>query len=247
MTLFQAFLLGIIQGITEFLPVSSSGHLVITQHLFQLSSPPVAFDVLVHFATLLAILVFFYSELKSLNFKQIKFIAIGSIPAVLAGLIIEPFLEEIFSSLLITAIGLFVTATILLSSTIIAKKKSQLNNKSSFIIGFFQALAITPGISRSGSTVVAGLKLGLSKQKAFTFSFLLSIPAIVGALILQLPDLTQLPTNQSLPILVGFISAMTSGLISLKLLQYVINQTKLHFFAYYCLVLSLLLFVVVFR
>lgn len=241
MTIFQALLLGLVQGLTEFLPVSSSGHLVITQTFLGLSEPPILFDVIVHAGTLMAVIVFFYPRLKSITPKLAKLTIFATLPAVGAGLVIEPYLENIFSSLFITAIGLLCTAMFLLSTKLLKPISSYktLTFRSAIFVGIFQALAIIPGISRSGSTVVAGLHSGLSKSEAFYFSFLLAIPAILGAQIIQLKNVEQINQLVNMPNIIGFVTAATSGLFALKLLRLVIDSTKLHLFGYYCLALGL--------
>ncbi len=244
MTPIQALILGIVQGLTEFLPVSSSGHLVIFQHLFNLQQPPILFDVVVHIATLIAVIFYFSSKLKKISPQLIKLTILGTVPAIIAGLIIEPYLESIFSSLFIVSLGLFFTGLILLSTKFYSPKKtSKLNHKNTLIIGLAQAMAIMPGISRSGSTVIAGLHQGIKKQQAFYFSFVLAIPAISGALVLQLKDIDTIEQLITTPYIIGFISAAISGLFALRLLEIVLNKAKLHYFSYYCFILATLIFI----
>ena len=247
MTLFQAFLLGLIQGFTEFLPVSSSGHLVIAQTFMEITQPPLIFDVLVHVGTLIAVIIFFSKRLLKLDLKWLRYLSLGTLPAFIVGILVKPYLQNIFTSLTVVIIGLYLTGFWLLSLNLTKKnsKTSNLNNSKAGIIGMFQAMAILPGISRSGSTVVGGLHLGLTKADAFFFSFLLSIPAILGAQVLQLTEITNWallfnPTN-----LVGFTSAASSGLLALRFLQILINKTKLHLFGYYCLFIASLLTILI--
>lgn len=238
---FQAIILGIIQGLTEFLPVSSSGHLVVGQKLFRISEPPVFFDVLVHLGTLVAILVFFRRQLIKISFKTIWLTFIGTLPAIFIGLFLNKYLKFIFNSLIGVGFAWLVTAAFLFSSRWIKKSVkglAKLREKNAFIIGCWQALAILPGISRSGSTVIGGLWQGLEKESAFSFSFYLAIPAILGAFILQLPDLP----HSSFPIkegFLGFISAAIFGLLSLGIFKKVVLKGKLFYFGFYCLILGL--------
>jgi len=245
MSIINALLLGILQGFTEFLPISSSGHLVIAQHLLGFKDAPVFFDVLLHGGSLAAILIFFWPQIKNISVNLGKLIIFGTIPAVFAGLLIDPLLGQIFSSLPLVAIGLLITS-VLLATTLKFKHTSadlsQLTLKQVIIIGLFQAAAIIPGISRSGSTVVAGLSQGLKKEDAFTFSFLLAIPAIAGALVLELKDLNSLHITDPLSYLFGFAASLICSLLALKLLKLIINQSKLHYFAVYCFLLSAGLF-----
>ncbi len=241
MTIFQGFLLGLIQGLTEFLPVSSSGHLVIFQHLLNLSDSSVTFDILVHLATSLAVIIVVFDSLVKITFKQIKIIALASLPAAIFGLLLNSQVETLFSSLRLVGFTLLITSGILFSTKLLKTlKPSELNHKNTFLIGLAQALAIFPGISRSGSTIVAGLHTGLAPKTAFNFSFLLSLPAIFGAQLLQLNKLTNSPPSQIPSLLTGFITAFISGFFALKLLQKFVTNSKLHYFSYYCLVIGLL-------
>lgn len=254
MTYSQGFFLALIQGLTEFLPISSSGHLVIFQKIFGLE-PPVIFDILVHIGTLGAVLVYFKKELlliakgvfqgnkNSLSF--LTMIAIGTIPALIFGLILQNQLAKIFDSLKIVALSLLLTALILFLTKKMANLKlsfNQLKWQDSFLIGCFQALAILPGVSRSGSTIAAGLWRGLKRKSAFRFSFFLAIPACIGALILQIPDLISGQFNHLGQSLLGMIVAAVTGFWALKILERVLLKAKFWVFGAYCLLLSLILF-----
>ncbi len=242
MSLVQALLLGLIQGLTEFLPVSSSGHLVIFQHLLNLSKPPVVFDILVHLATSLAVIIVIFDSLVKITFKQIKIIILASLPAAITGLLLNSQIEPLFSSLKLVGFALLFTSALLFSTKLIkATKNLKLTTNNSLLIGLAQAVSIIPGISRSGSTIVTGLHTGLSPITAFNFSFLLSLPAIFGAQLLQLNKLVALPLSQLPVLLAGFITAFISGLIALKLLKRFVINAKLHYFAYYCLILAALI------
>lgn len=244
MTILESIVLGIVQGSTEFLPVSSSGHLVIAQHLLGLKHPPVLFDIILHTGSLAAIIIFFADRLRNLNLFQITLAVLGTLPAVVVGLLVQPHLNSIFSSLFITAIGLMTTG-LLLSSTYFLPKTistSPLLIKHSLLIGLIQSLAIIPGLSRSGSTVTLGLWLKLKKEDAFYFSFLLSIPAITGALVLQLVNNPSFNQVDETGFIFGFFTSLVVSLLSLKILKYVITQNKLHFFAAYCFAVALSLF-----
>ncbi len=244
MTFYQSFLLGLIQGLTEFLPISSSGHLVIAQHLFQLSKAPIFFDVLVHLGTSLAVIIVVFESLTKITIKKIKLIILASLPAAVFGLLLNSKMEQLFSSLRIVGFALLVTSAFLFSTKLIRKApKIKLNYKNSFLIGFSQALAIIPGISRSGSTIITGMHLGLSPAKAFNFSFLLSLPAIFGAQILQLNKISNFPSSQFPILLTGFTTAFISGLIALKMLKRFVIKGKLHYFGFYCLILGLVVLI----
>ena len=176
MTLFEAIFLGLIQGLTEFLPISSSGHLVIGQKLLGLEHPAVLFNILVHFGTLLAIILYFNKRIINFykNFNNLKLIFIGSIPAVLVGFFLNDYLEALFDSLFLVGFCLLITAGLLFLTSFVKKADkdfSKINLATSFRIGCLQALAILPGVSRSGATISAGLWRGLKKETAFAFSF----------------------------------------------------------------------------
>lgn len=239
----QATVLGIIQGLTEFLPLSSSGHLVIGQKLLGFSKPPIAFDIFIHLGTLLAVLVFFRNKFLKISGKVFWLILIGSIPAGLVGLFLNQYLEIIFNSLLGVGLSLLITAGLLFSTRLIKKTNKnlgQLKQRKAFFIGCFQALAIFPGISRSGSTVVSGLWQGLKREDSFTFSFYLAVPAMLGALMLQIPQL--LNDNDQLTMgLIGLMTAFLTGFLSLRLLKKVVLKGKLHYFGFYCLILGMIL------
>lgn len=264
MTVFNAFILGLVQGLSEFLPVSSSGHLAIFGQIMGIDTEAaslLSFNILLHVATLAAVFVAFWSDIKELIaaffqmlsdiFRKkgarlseypyrrlIVMLIIGTLPAVAAALtlgnIIEnPRLWQIGVFLFVTAALLFVSERIRGGDTPLDKiKYSQ-----SLIVGCFQGLGTLPGISRSGSTIVGGLFGGLSKETAVRFSFLLSIPAILGALVLDLKDIFSAGAQAfSLPCLaVGMITAALSGYFAIKFLLQIVQKSKLSYFAYYCI------------
>jgi len=253
MTLFQTITLALVQGLTEFLPVSSSGHLVLFQHLFGLN-PPVAFDVLIHLGTLLAVIVYLRTVLKELLIKALKrdreawkvilLVIIGTLPAVVAGLILDKKIELIFSSLRIVAVCWLINSFLLLSTKFIkmpTRKIKDLTKKDAFFIGIFQAVALLPGISRSGSTMVGALHRKLKDREAFVFSFYLAIPAIFGAFLLKIPDLIHSQLNFSQDLVAMALAGIT-GYGVLSLLELVLRKRLLWVFAFYTLVLSLLAF-----
>ncbi len=233
----QAVLLGFVQGLTEFLPISSSGHLVFFQEIFDLAYGA-SFDIALHTGTLIATIVFFFPKLIRVDRTYLRNIIVGSIPAGLVGLSLLPKIESLFDSLILVSVG-FITTTTLLFLTKNAKGNTSLGLRSSVIIGLAQAVAIIPGISRSGSTIATALLLGITQKEAFAFSFILSIPAVLGASLLNyssLPPLGLLSGNY----LLGMSSAAISGYISLKLLERVMQKSSLHKFALYTGPLALL-------
>jgi len=252
MSWFQVFFLSIVQGLTEFLPVSSSGHLVLFQKIFGLR-PPVLFDVFVHVGTLGAILFYFRKELNKLIkgiFKKdnkslcfLLLIIIGTIPAVIVGLLLEKKIELVFDSFRLVGISLLITSLLLFLTNIFKDKlkKTKItssNWKDALFIGVFQALAILPGISRSGATISAGLFRKFGRDLAFKFSFFLAIPAIIGALILQIPDLINSSIYLINQALIGMIIAGIVGFFALKILKRFLVSSRLYIFAIYCLFLG---------
>jgi undecaprenyl-diphosphatase len=256
MTFWQAILLGLVQGLTEFLPVSSSGHLFLLEKFFQTSSGSLSFEITLHLATLLATIIFFWPSIKNISKKTILLIAVATSPLVLVVFFINDFLTEVSQSVSWIAFFLSISALLNFFSFLILNKNddkpkvTQLENISfltSLKIGLLQVLAVFPGVSRSGMTLFASLSNKIQAETAFKFSFLLSIPTILGALVFDLINggATNLQTI-NWPITVSaMLVAFCSGLFSLKLLKGVLNRNRFLFFAGYCLFLSvgLLLFI----
>jgi len=251
MDIFQALILGVVQGITEWLPISSSGHLVLLQQLFSLGSS-VAFDVLLHVATLIVIFIVFWKDIaaifKSLinirwdeNTKLFFFIVLASIPTAIIGLAFNDFLKGLFTNMLLLGV-FFIINGIILFLTKFAKEKQgkELNWWESILIGIAQGISIIPSISRSGATVSTGLFLGIKKEKLIKFSFLMAIPAIIGAFVMESKDLV---FENPLALIIGSLAALIIGYFSLKLIIKIIEKGKWHYFAYYCLVLGIVILV----
>ncbi|MBN1262906.1 MAG: undecaprenyl-diphosphate phosphatase [Candidatus Pacebacteria bacterium] len=245
----QAIFLSVIQGLTEFLPISSSGHLVIFQKIFNLD-PPIWFDITLHIGTLGAVIFFLKKRLRRIlegllrgDKEQLRLIGqliLGTAPAVLIGLGVSFFEEVIFNSVRLVGLMLLLTAFFLFSTVNGKRKKelSQLNWREILLIGFFQGLAVFPGVSRSGATLAAGLGQGLSPSAAFDFSFLLAVPAVTGAFFLKLPQLLGLPSEVLIQGGVGLVVAGVVGYFSLKALRLVLVSNKLWLFGIYCFLLG---------
>ena len=248
MTTIEAAILGVVQGLTEFLPISSSGHLVIAQHFLNVNDGGLFFEVLLHFATLLAVVAVYRKDIVDLikrPFQKYTYILlIGTIPTGIIGLVFKDSFEQMFSSVTIVGYMLLVTGFILLAAEFfsgIIFTSPEVKYWQGFVVGIAQGLAITPGISRSGTTIATGILLGLDRKEAARFSFLLSIPAILGASILEMKDLT-LSTAMSvgliLPYAVGFAAAAVSGYLAIKLLLGMLTKGKLYYFSIYCWLLG---------
>ena len=267
MTLLQAFILGIVQGLTEFLPISSSGHLVIGQHLFGLRHADLAFDVSVHVGTLGAVVIYFRRDIGTLLRSLLRWrssapqasksadrpdidarlavlIFWGSIPTALIGLVLKRYEATLFASPLIAGAMLIVTGCILYLTRrpqISAQNDpgsmrpmGAITLRDSLLMGIVQGLAVMPGISRSGTTIAAGLFTGLAPQAAARFSFLLSIPAVAGAALLVLTDALAQGQVKPAPCLVGGLTSLVVGYAALAILVYLIGRGKLFTFAPYC-------------
>ncbi|MCH2207426.1 MAG: undecaprenyl-diphosphate phosphatase [Lentisphaerales bacterium] len=263
MEVIKAFFLGIIQGFAEFLPISSSGHLVIFSQLFDYQNAGLMMNIFVHFGTLLAIFVVFREDIKNMilslpgifgfisggaNVKSEKdeagalafYIIIGSIPAAIVGLTFKDYFESLSNTVTPTCLALLATSAFLWSSKY-PKENENLNFMTAvqaMMIGCAQAFAIMPGISRSGATIVLALWLGLNKGLAARFSFLLSIPVVAGASLLEIirviKDGASLPEGQWVELLVGVTAAVVSGYIAIKWMLKLINNNKFSYFAIYC-------------
>lgn len=252
MTLLQTIILSIVQGITEFLPISSSGHLALLQNFWHIAESSIAFDVLLHFGTLGAIVAIFYQDIKEIiikrNWNIIKLLFIATLPAGFFGLFCQSFIENKFSSLvfigfafLITAVFLFLTKFFKNSQQ--KEKLEHLSFSDALIIGIAQAFALFPGISRSGMTIVAGLLRKLDAKIAYQFSFLLAIPTILGALILQIPKIILHGQNNYFFYILGTLIAFLVGMISLKVLAKILKKDKFYWFSFYLLILGILILI----
>ncbi|MDD3777347.1 MAG: undecaprenyl-diphosphatase UppP [Actinomycetota bacterium] len=278
MSILQSIILGIIQGLTEFFPISSSGHLVIFPYLFNWDYLPLYFTVTVHFGTLLAVVLVFYKDifniLKSFFLALFKrnqdhaslklgwFLILGSIPAAIAGFFLEDYADRLFSNPVMVAFLLLLTAALLFGSEYYAKKQvekqskdvyvhdelaSSLTWKKSLIIGLGQAIAIMPGVSRSGATISFGRFLSLSRKQSVRFSFLLSVPVIFGSFLFQVLKVRQAifdgGSTIALNLGIGFICSFLSGLFAIKFMLRLVENKNLNGFAVYCVLLSILIII----
>ncbi len=266
MTYIQAILLGILQGLTEFFPVSSSGHLVLVQKLLGITDDVLMFDIYLHLGTLLAVFVVFYRSiiklissciygLRSIFIDRISFdevykssqeiriflgIFFGTIPAGVVGYTLKDFIESLFNSSVTVFTALLFTGCVLIITFFVREKKHQIGSLYGFLIGLAQALAIVPGISRSGLTISMALFLGIKREEAGEFSFLLSIPVIIGATLLAIKEhigagFSTLPWDVTI---IGILVSFISGWISLVFLMNIIKHGKIGYFGFYCIAVS---------
>lgn len=251
MTWWEGVVLGVVQGITEFLPVSSSGHLVLVGEILDVETPGVLVEVVLHVATLLAVVVVYRVRMGLLiqgvlrkdrdAWRYLGLLLLASVPAAIVGLMFEDFFEKAFDSLISVGIDFLVTGGILWS-TGRALERSRLDlpsGKGAFGIGVAQALAIMPGISRSGATISAALWLRIKPVQAAEFSFLMVLPAISGAALLQISKIDQAGAIGVLPLGLSFGAALFSAVLAIRLLIAVLERKSFHRFAAYCWIIGL--------
>lgn len=233
-------ILGVIQGLTEFLPVSSSGHLVLASQLLKVNEPGVLFEVILHLGTTFAVLYYFRTKLMDIKLNTIKYIIIASIPAAIVGLLFQGLIEDLFNSVFIVGIALIVTGFLNYRTDKFTGQRQRLDIIDAITIGLAQAAAIVPGLSRSGSTIFAGAMTGLKKSEVAYFSFILSIPAIIGASALELATHGS-DLDLNIPFyIVGFIASFITGLLAIELVMRFLLSSNFKVFAIYCIFLGLL-------
>lgn len=245
MNIWQAVLLGLIQGLCEFLPVSSSGHLVLFQEILGVNDPGILLDTLLHVGTLIAIFVVFWRDIwgmikKPLS-KPVYLLVVATIPAVIATLLLGDFFEVAFTGRFL-GLGFLTTSIILFISGKRQGAKREMNYIDALVMGCFQAFAILPGVSRSGSTISGGLFRGVNREQAARFSFLMSIPAILGSVVLQIKDMItgQAVALPVMPVVLGTLVAALSSLFAIKFMLYLVKRTDFKWFALYTALLGVL-------
>lgn len=263
MTFFESLFLGIIQGVTEFLPVSSDGHLQIGAALLGMTDPSqnLGFTVLVHVATVLAAIVVFRNEIGWLLKGLLKFswneetkysflLIISAVPVVIVGLFFMDNVEELFgANLKLTGFGLLGTAAVLFFTLLAPLGKKEVGLLPALIMGIAQALAVLPGLSRSGTTIASAMVMGIDKEKATRFSFLMVMIPILGQAALDVKDLV-FPDHQAkmapgtlealgaMPLIVAFITSFVVGILACTLLLNIVRKNKIHYFGYYCVAMA---------
>lgn len=268
----EAVVLGVVQGLTEFLPVSSSGHLVLFQHLFGLVEPELLFDICVHVGTLAAVLAVFYRDILNLlstlarlpglaragggvsalfgnhrDFRLMVMIVLGCVPTAVLGVLFAKMAEQLFGTVWLVGAALMTTGTFLWftkKQKTAARTIRQMKLKDALLIGLVQGLAIVPGISRSGATISAALYLGVDRELAGKYSFLLAIPAILGALVLGLDSEAFHTTLPAGTLVLGSLAAAVVGYLALVVLLKMVKKGQLHRFAPYCWLVGIMAVVV---
>ena len=268
MPVLQALALGAVQGLTEFVPISSSGHLVLVPEALGWDAPGLAFDVLLHVASLIALLVYFSGDLIDLvrgslagdagSRRLVGLLAIGTIPAVIAGVALGDYFEDTFEDAGAAAVQLVITAVILVAAeqalTFHEKRRAETGGRlrtmedlkapDAGLIGVAQAISILPGISRSGSTIAAGLALGTRREDAAKFGFLLAIPALFGAALVKVPDLGEGSLGMGAGV-AGFLASLVTSYAAIAILIKYLKTRSLYPFAAYCVVAGVLFYVTV--
>ncbi len=263
MNIFEAIILGIIQGLTEFIPVSSSGHLILAHKLFGFDGGGLSFDVALHAGTLLALVIFFRKDIvrlakaffvKSRDTQLARLLALATIPAMISGFLLEGYVEDTFRSTKLVAVNLAIVAVLMIFAErhlSKVKKPTQIEDvslKQAGVIGLAQALAVIPGLSRSGSTITAGLFMGMDRIAAMRFSFLLGIPITAGAIMATVLSGKGLDQIQHQPgvFIAGILAALLSGIFAIKFLLKYLSNHSLNIFAYYRIGLSILVLILAF-
>ena len=276
MTIIQAIILGIIQGLAEFLPISSSGHLALTKAFFGFENGSIAFDVFLHLGTLIAVFAVFYKDIielikefigivvdivynfvtlisgKKRSFRKIvgtpyrrfvMLVIVSTIPTAVIGVLLKDIVEKASATLIVPGICLLVTAVMLFVSDMLQdgnKNEKTTSWLSAIFIGVCQGVATMPGISRSGTTITAGLVCGMKRDFVVKYSFLMSIPAILGAVVLEIPDMkTDLAKTPAMSYLVGVVVSAVVGYLCIKAMLIIVKKKKFKYFAYYCATIGL--------
>jgi undecaprenyl-diphosphatase len=265
MNIINAIILGIVQGLTEFLPVSSSGHLVLLQKIFKIQEPSLFFDTMLHVGTLIAVLTVLWKDIFEILKKPVQkltgFLILATIPAVIAALLFKDAIEEIFTSGRFLGVCFLITAALLVTAELLSRRNKKMtpdgesavtaekmNWFHALFIGIMQALAIPPGISRSGATISGSLFCKLDRDFAARFSFLMSIPAILGAVVMQTKDLLKYGAAENssfgtAAIIAGTITSAVVGFFAIKFMLKIIREKSLFGFAIYTSLLGIIILV----
>ena len=256
MKIIDAIILGLTQGLTEFLPVSSSGHLSLVGSMLGIE-PNITVDLLLHFATLISVVVVLWKDIVATlkKPKQMLLLIIASIPACAVGVLCGGLIEQIFGTLWVLAITFLASSILLFISDILARKKRSLTSigyKSSIIMGIGQAFAVLPGLSRSGTTIALGIMSGAKREEVVKFSFMMSIPIILGGMLVKIIELTTgvgttvISTHDIVPLVIGSIFACISGYIAIRVMLNAVTKSNLRVYSIYLAILALFVFVNVF-
>ncbi len=262
MTYLEVMIVSVVQGLTEFLPVSSSGHLVLASSLFGIREPGITLEIALHFGTFMSVLIVFWKDILNIliaffshiwqirkipenyrnneSFRLSLLVIVSMIPATLAGIFLRDLIEGLFESIQAVGIALVVTGILLFVTQWAPRLNKRPGFGSAVLMGVFQAFALIPGISRSGSTITAGLLGGVDREKVAKFSFIMALPLIIGATVMEIPQISYGGGAEFLKLFVGMIIAFVSGVFALKWLIRVLVKGRLSSFSYYCVLLGFL-------
>jgi undecaprenyl-diphosphatase len=255
MTWLEAVILGIIQGLTEFLPISSSGHLVLAQHFMDINERGVFLEVILHMGTLIAILVYYWDDLSNLAkdvFNSVAkartyvlYLAVATVPAVFAGIFFENHIESAFIPSVV--IWMLMITGLVVGSTYFVKNRSRREFTYMIVlyIGIAQAFALFPGISRSGITISVALLMGIKHHEAAKFSFFMAIPALLGASLIQMIKIDNLQQIALFPLIMGLLTAAVTGYLVINWLLAVISKGKFYLFSLYCITIAIIAYIVI--
>lgn len=252
MTIFEAILLGFVQGLTEFLPISSSGHLALLQDILGINEGRAIFSVMLHLGTLLAVVIYFFKDILALlkkPYNTLLYLIVATVPAALVMLLIKDHVDALFGETFY-CFGFLITAVALLATEIISKKdigtpSEEVDAKKALTMGLAQAVAVIPGISRSGSTICAGVLSGARREAVAKFSFLMSVPVILGSSAVSALEITALQID-ALPVFFGMAAAFITGFFAIKLMMKVIQKSNYKWFSAYLFALFALTFTNIF-
>ena len=249
----KIIILGVLQGVTEFLPISSSGHIVLFEHFLNIAKDDIVIEVILHFGTLLSILVFFRKDISNLisgtinrdkdSLLYIWYVVIATVPIVLFSLIAKDHISSIFS-INILVYTYIVNSFILFMTKGKKGNKYQISTRLAVAMGIAQIFALLPGISRAGITICTGLILGYQQREIAKFSFFMAIPALIGAIIFELDNIANQISNDPLILILGCFVAMFSGLLVLRLLFKILQTNRLWLFSYYCIFIWLIILLI---
>lgn len=264
MTFLQSIILGLIQGLTEFIPVSSTGHLIIVRQMLGITDGGLAFDAVLQLATACAVLVYFWKDIKSLVVTSIKYVTkktvdtseiimlkavvVGTIPAIVIGVLLESYMETLFRSVFVVIVTLILGSILMAIAELYTKQKGydeQLTPYKALTVGLFQCLALLPGMSRSGSTISGGLFAGLNREMATRFSFLLSFPILFGTGLKKLGDIlsSSFSFHELSLLVVGSITAFAVGFAAIHFLITYLRTHTMHIFLWYRIALATVLLI----
>lgn len=244
MEIINAIILGAVQGLTEFLPISSSGHLVLATEYLKFEQPGVLFEALLHTGTMLAVVWYFRARILNIKLSELKLIVIATIPAAVIGFLFREQLESLFSVSKLVGVTFLISAFMNFQTDKYHGKRENLDFFDALVIGLFQAFAIIPAISRSGATIFAGSKLNIEKKAAAEFSFLISIPAVLGATVIEFVTHSSSVDFSFGLAAVGIVASFFSGLVAIHFLLKLLTENRFRIFGIYLVIIGVVTLII---